>query len=536
MNAMDMAILVIGSLAALILAIAGLFRPFLGLLVFLAIHFVQPGELVPAIAPFRVELVYGLLLILAVLRKTDRGPLSLLSDRILFAMLPLIVAGALSVPFAIWPGGAAQTVIDMIKLVTFSCLLKLLIDSEPRLRNMLWCMAGVAAWFAGSSLFAFIHGEFYALRYDWGTLDRAQGLNSIVGGPNELAGVLLALLPLLLVLLRTTLGILPRILLIAIGALSLAAVSLTGSRIAIIALIAMGLYYTFQSKRKLLTCAACLVIGILIWENLPSEYKQRYLTVESYAAGGELDGSNELRLEVWRAGWQIFSQYPIVGVGAGQFANAYGMIYLAGRSGTWMNPHNLLIQIICELGVVGLAAFTYFVWQIARGIAFVLRKARESNLGLNYEVAIACSVMYLGVLIISMVGHTLYRPYWYLLAGLVAANRAIVSSKVEASAKAKGAALTEAPAADRGAVEPSFGMPANEFGRRHAARLPLGSSQAALSAWPMTRQPSASDARAVTHNREIRSRGTLDVLGSETIFPAQYWTSGSNGQKRGDQG
>ena len=41
------------------LAIAGLFRPFLGLFVLLIIHFVQPGELIPALAPFRIELVYG---------------------------------------------------------------------------------------------------------------------------------------------------------------------------------------------------------------------------------------------------------------------------------------------------------------------------------------------------------------------------------------------------------------------------------------------------------------------------------------------
>ena len=49
-------------LLGLIVALRGLFRPFLGLLVFLTIHFVQPGELIPALAPFRLEFIYGGLL------------------------------------------------------------------------------------------------------------------------------------------------------------------------------------------------------------------------------------------------------------------------------------------------------------------------------------------------------------------------------------------------------------------------------------------------------------------------------------------
>jgi O-antigen ligase len=420
-------LLVVGLLLAAVIAIAGLFRPFLGMLVFVVIHFSQPGELIPALEPFRIEFVYGTLLTgVLLLRGMSRsGQPSLLSDRILLGSFFLIGAGVLSVPFAVWPGGAAGSVVEMVKLVALTFLLKLLIDSEERMRMVLWCMVGVAAWFSVSSLSAFFGGEFYALKYDWGTLDRAEGLNSIVGGPNELAGVLLALLPLLVVLLRITRNVFARILLVACGAVSLAAISLTGSRIAMVGLVVIACVYIFQSKHKLLTCAACAVLGVLIWVGLPPEYHQRYLTVESYAQGGDLDASNELRLEIWKAGWQLFSKYPILGVGAGQFSNAYGMIYLNGKSGQWMSPHNLLIQTGCELGIIGLAAFFYFFWQLIKSILFVLHKPKEDLFGLNYEMAIACLVMCLGVIIISTVGHTLYRPYWYLLAGLVAANRSI---------------------------------------------------------------------------------------------------------------
>jgi O-antigen ligase len=456
-------IVALGVMLGLIVAVAGLFRPFLGMLVFVFIHFVQPGELIPALTSLRIELVYGTLLIAVLIyRRTSRPGPSFLSDRIIRGAVILLGASLLSVPFSVWRGGAASTVVELLKLIALIFLLSTLVDSTARLRKIVWCMTAVAAWFAASSLFAFAHGQFYALKYDWGSLDRAEGVNSIVGGANELAGLLLALLPLLIALLRSTRNLLARILLVACGTASLAAISLTGSRIAMIGLIAMAVFYTLQSKYKLLTGIACVLIGCLVWFSLPGLYKQRYLTVQSYAQGGQLDASNELRLEVWRAGEQIFFQRPILGVGAGQFRTAYGLMYLAGRHAAWMNPHNLLIQVACELGLVGLAAFVFFLWQIAKGLRFTLRGKRHRGFELHYQVAIACSVMFVGVLILSLVGHTLYRPYWYLLAGLVAANRNIVYAKLKLRAKLKATNAGKLPQASD-ALDPSLVLVPNKF-------------------------------------------------------------------------
>jgi O-antigen ligase len=199
-----------------------------------------------------------------------------------------------------------------------------------------------------------------------------------------------------------------------------------------ISLVVMVIYYASRSRRKIRAFAACAIVAAAIWIWLPPQYKQRYLTVETYAEGGQLDDSNELRLQVWKAGRFIFFKYPILGVGAGQFSIAYGQEYLAGRHGDWMNPHNLLIQVTCELGLVGLAVFSYWLWQIGKGISEVLREKGNPVVELSYQVAIACSVMYLGVFVLSFVSHTLYRPYWYLLAGLVAVNQNVALAKLSA--------------------------------------------------------------------------------------------------------
>jgi O-antigen ligase len=427
-------LIVVCAFFACIVAAVGLFRPFLGLLVFLIIHFVQPGEMFPALAPLRIELVYAALLIgLLIFRRRgakERSPL--FTDHVLFGAFALTGAAVMSVPFAIWRGGAIATVIDLIKLIILMLLIRLMVDTEERLRRLLWCMAAIGAWFAGSSLLGFYRGEYYHLSYNIGNLNRAQGVSSIVGGPNELAGSLLALLPLSIALLSNTRRRLVRLLLMICLAISLAAIALTGSRIAMVGLLTITIFYTFQSKHKARTVLAILLIGCSLWIWMPPEYRQRYLTVEAYATGAKLDDSNELRLKVWTASREIFLQRPILGVGAGQFPTGYGLIFLRGRHAAWMQPHNLLIQVACELGIVGLLAFGYFLVQIVKAIASVLRERSESSVRMNYQVGLACAVMLVGVLILSAVGHTLYRPYWYLLGGMAAANQSILRTKLKA--------------------------------------------------------------------------------------------------------
>src|ERR1700731_2983844 len=118
------AILAIGIMLGAALAIAGLFRPFLGMRVFVVICFVQPGELVPALAPFRIELLYGFLLsaILIHPRVSRPGP-TLLSDRIIRGAVIFLAGAILSVPFAVWRGGATSTVIELVKLIALSLFL-----------------------------------------------------------------------------------------------------------------------------------------------------------------------------------------------------------------------------------------------------------------------------------------------------------------------------------------------------------------------------------------------------------------------------
>jgi O-antigen ligase len=410
----------IGLILGLGVAVAGLLYPFLGLLVFLAIHFIQPGTLIPALAPFRIELVYAAILgaIFVHRRMSTPGP-SLWSNRIILGAVILLGLAAFSIPFAIWRGGALTMTISLAKHVAMLILIFGFLDSSDRLRKFLWLEVALMTWFAWTGMHSYMLGHW---SFQEG-LKRAEGLG-VADGPNGLAGILLVSLPFLVALIQGTRNILLRLLLIACGALTVATMMVTGARIAFLGLIAISLYYVFTSRRRVASFAVVICLATVVWWATPKEYQQRYLTVAHYTEGGKLDASNQLRLQIWRGGWYIFLHHPILGVGPGQFPLAFHN-YTGQAHAGWVSPHNTAIEVGCELGLAGLIVFGYFVIQIIKGIRFAIRLRDHPAGRACYDFGIACQAVLIAVLMESLVGHLLYRPYWYLLGGIVAANWAL---------------------------------------------------------------------------------------------------------------
>jgi O-antigen ligase len=59
------------------------------------------------------------------------------------------------------------------------------------------------------------------------------------------------------------------------------------------------------------------------------------------------------RMAHWQAGWYMFLDHPWLGVGAGNYAEAYPKYFVS----TWLDPlghaHNYYVNMLAELGVVG---------------------------------------------------------------------------------------------------------------------------------------------------------------------------------------
>ncbi|MBK8569787.1 MAG: O-antigen ligase C-terminal domain-containing protein [Nitrosomonadales bacterium] len=80
--------------------------------------------------------------------------------------------------------------------------------------------------------------------------------------------------------------------------------------------------------------------------------------------------SGSIRLYLWREGWQIFTQFPLLGAGFGQFAWQHFQLGPVLRNtdiaGLYNNAHSLVTQIAAEMGLAGLLILlgTLAMWLI----------------------------------------------------------------------------------------------------------------------------------------------------------------------------
>lgn len=77
--------------------------------------------------------------------------------------------------------------------------------------------------------------------------------------------------------------------------------------------------------------------------------------------------SMKLRLSYWNVARLIAMDYPLAGVGLGNFRIAYGPYQYLG-AGDVQNAHSAPLQVLCEVGVPGLGAFlAFWAWFLIRG-------------------------------------------------------------------------------------------------------------------------------------------------------------------------
>jgi O-antigen ligase len=85
------------------------------------------------------------------------------------------------------------------------------------------------------------------------------------------------------------------------------------------------------------------------------------------------------RMAHWQAGWYMFLDHPWLGVGAGNYAQAYPSYYVS----SWVEPlghaHNYYLNMLAELGVVGGGLLLLLLGLAYRAIAGPLVRSEQSG-------------------------------------------------------------------------------------------------------------------------------------------------------------
>lgn len=250
--------------------------------------------------------------------------------------------------------------------------------------------------------------------------------------PNSLATLLALALPAALALgLSGPLALRP-VMLAGFVAL-LAGLSLSLSRGGLLAaagaLIMMLVWRPF--RRAAIGAAMVMVFFLVAIGGSPLGQVQQVDTVtQRLSTVGSDGGSKDPRIDIWQSTPEIIRDNFWVGLGSDQFEEAttrYGIILPASQGGTRVNhPHNIVLTIAVELGVLGLIAIGW----LAVALVGVLFRACRRAQGADAALAFAVAAAFLAVALQGVVDYTL-RSNVLAATVFMLAGAAVVLSRIE---------------------------------------------------------------------------------------------------------
>ncbi len=116
-----------------------------------------------------------------------------------------------------------------------------------------------------------------------------------------------------------------------------------------------------RRKRLTLLLGSGLVSIYLIARFVPGEAVQRSF---SFFLGTGSGRSSNQRTELWQEAWQLFTEHPFLGSGVGGFAL---------RDPIYVYPHNILLEALAELGIIGFVLVGSFLALAIRSAVSVWR-------------------------------------------------------------------------------------------------------------------------------------------------------------------
>jgi O-antigen ligase len=415
------------------------------LLAFTAVLLVRPQDHIPLLNPLHLAEVCALVGIgLMLFDRVGRGaPLVRFTPELL-ALIAFGLVIVATVPFSIWPGGALEQFTDSyLKALIIFVLIVNTVTTVKRLDQITWIIIVCVGYIAARGVFDYARGVNLV---EGGRLSGAVG--GMFGNPNDLAMNMVTLAPIAAVLavsrwqppLRRLSAALITLLMMATTVFSKSRGGFVGLLIMMGALIWLGRRVRPQIVPVAL---GAILVGMPL---VPGSFWTRMASiVDPQQDKDEFTGSREARRRLMQEGIDTFLEYPLTGVGAGQFKN-YNP---PGKKERWRETHNAVIQVAAETGLGGLLLFSFLI--IRAGVATaqtrrMLRRPRRSGLPdlaagalsdterrVLYAHTVALSVALLGWFTCAMFASVAYSWTFYYLLALIVAARELTRDRLAAA-------------------------------------------------------------------------------------------------------
>lgn len=326
---------------------------FILLLLYLIASYVRPGEILPALAPYRPMMAIGVMTSIATGFALLFGQRPTFRARQPYLMAALLAAVSFSLVAQGWIGGAVYAVEEFGVTAAMFFLIIFNTTSWHRLKSLVAVLVVLTCFLSVQSAIAYHYGyneELLVLKQnvepseslrngdlseEKATLRRTRSLG-VLHDPNDLAQALLIALPFLALAWVPGHALRNLAVVVVPGTILLYGVFLTRSRGGLVALLALASLAFRARLGRVLTILMTSAMGIGL--------------VAMNATGGRglsiADGSAQGRLEAWAEGIEMLKSSPLFGVGYRNF------IDYNERA-----AHSSFINCFSEIGLIG-----YFLW------------------------------------------------------------------------------------------------------------------------------------------------------------------------------
>jgi O-antigen ligase len=346
-----------------------------GFWAFLIVAVGRLGNFIPGLASVHLEKVIVILTLIPLVRAWNQlPPLDKWTKPLAINALWFLGLAVILAPLSIWPGATRAFLLQVAPvLITAYVLAFKVSDSWRAVRGSILAMV-LSGLILSVSAVSGYHGG------------RADAAGSMYD-PNDLAYVLVTVLPLAFGFALGSTSVPKRLVFAGITLCFVVAALLTGSRGGLLALGAIVVSTILSPVRapgklpvtarmpmtkRIVIILLSVAVALVVWNHLPRPVTERFATITHPKAGYNWDPNDVVgRREIWKRGITALEHDPI-----GYGIATYPMVDLR-FGGRFMAPHNSFLEIAVELGVLGAVLFVRMYMLAWRLMAKVRKELAE---------------------------------------------------------------------------------------------------------------------------------------------------------------
>jgi len=341
------------------LIILGVEMAFFLLCISIFIMFLQPTAIFPWLEPYQPLRNSAILALVAYIFCGKKSNVSFFKNKINILFLLFIVTQIVSAA-QIWLTGAWEIFNSWLKM---GIIYFLIVKSVTNEKKVIFLTLSIVLGICYLSYYSISN---FVVHYIPGI--RVGGFGWYEGS-NDLSIILVSVIPLALLIANSIRSTILRYLFILLAGVLAFNVLFTGSRNGLLGLFIVGTISLLFFK-KVPVFLKFMLMGIFLFAIITVGFTN-ILHRSDLSTGFIGDSSSEDRLDQWKTGLHMLRQKPLLGIGPGEFASRaadYGGI-------RGLAPHNTLIQVFAETGLLGGIVFSLFSFLPL----FELRQLKEKN-------------------------------------------------------------------------------------------------------------------------------------------------------------